>query len=80
MAHWRTALDLALFEINYEDLVREPRTYGRALVEFCGFKWDPRYLEQGERLAATGAVGRWRRYDEFLQPLRDALGEAVPRL
>jgi tetratricopeptide (TPR) repeat protein len=82
MAHWRKALDLALFEINYEDLVREPLTCGRALVEFCGFKWDPRYLEfyRGERLAAAGAVGRWRRYDEFLQPLRDALGEAVPRL
>lgn len=94
MAHWRKALDVALFEIDYEDLVRDPETYGRSLVEFCGLKWDRRCLEfyKSERPVATASlrqvrepiytasVGRWRHYDAFLQPLKDALGDLAPRL
>lgn len=94
MEHWRKALDLAIFEVNYEDLVRDPQTYGRALVEFCGFKWDKRCLDfhKGERPAATASfqqvrrpiytasVGRWRNYAAYLEPLKRALGDAAPRL
>ena len=89
MDHWRKALDVSFFEIQYEDLVRQPQTYGRAMVEFCGLKWDKRCLEfyKGERLAATAsyrqvrqplydtAIGRWRNYAAYLDPLKQALGE-----
>jgi hypothetical protein len=89
MAHWRKVLDLPFFEIHYEDLVREPQTYSRALVEFCGLKWDPRCLEfyKGEHLAATASfqqvrqpihdksVGRWQNYTAYLAPLTPSLGK-----
>ncbi len=89
LAHWRKVLDLAIFEIHYEDLVREPQTYGRAMVEFCGLKWDKRCLEfyKSERLAATAsfqqvrqpihdkAIGRWKNYVAYLNPLIESLGK-----
>jgi len=94
MEHWRRVLDIGLFEINYEDLVHDPETYGRAMVEFCGLKWDKRCLEfyKGEYRAATasfqqvrrpiytGSLGRWRHYAPYLDPLKQALGEPLPRL
>jgi tetratricopeptide (TPR) repeat protein len=94
MEHWRKSLDVPFFEINYEDLVREPKSYGKALVEFCGLKWDPRCLEfyQGANPAATASfqqvrqpvyttsIGRWRNYADFLEPLKRALGESLPHL
>jgi tetratricopeptide (TPR) repeat protein len=89
MDHWRKALDIPFFEIQYEDLVREPQTYSRAMVEFCGLKWDKRCLEfyKGERLSATAsfqqvrqplygtAIGRWQNYAAFLDPLKQAFGD-----
>lgn len=89
MAHWHKVLDLPIFDIHYEDLVREPQTAGRALVEFCGMQWDERCLEfyKSEHLAATasaqqvrqpiytGSMGRWQHYADQLGPLKQALGE-----
>jgi len=82
-------LDLPVFEIHYEDLVRKPQTYSRAMVEFCGLKWDKRCLEfyKSERLAATASfqqvrqpihdksIGRWKNYAAYLNPLIQSLGK-----
>lgn len=87
MIHWEEILDIPIFEVRYEDMVGNPDKLGRAMVEFCGLKWDERCLEfyKGERLAATasfqqvrqpiysGSIGRWQHYEEYLQPLKDAL-------
>jgi len=87
MEHWTAVLDMPVFELRYEDLVREPSKVGQAMVEFCGIKWDKECLEfhKSKRLAATasfqqvrqpiytGAIGRWRHYEAYLQPLKQAL-------
>jgi len=87
MGHWQNVLDIPIFELRYEDLVREPDKVAKAMVKFCGLKWDKQCLEfyKGERLSATasfqqvsqpihsGAVGRWRHYADHLQPLKQAL-------
>lgn len=89
MDHWHKVLDLPIFDIHYEDLVREPQNSGRPLVEFCGLKWDERCLEfyKGDHLAATASfqqvrrpiyassVERWRNYAAYLAPLKQSLGD-----
>jgi tetratricopeptide (TPR) repeat protein len=74
MAHWKSALPLPILELQYEDLVTEPERMSRALVEFTGLAWDERCLRAGELARVQGSVGRWRRYEKHLAPLREALG------
>jgi tetratricopeptide (TPR) repeat protein len=90
MRHWRTALDIPIFELSYEDLVSDPEKLGRTMVEFCGLKWDPCCLgfHKSERAVATASfqqvrqpiysssLGRWQHYADHLEPLRKALAGA----
>lgn len=88
MAHWRTVLPKAMLELDYEALVDDQERESRRLIEFCGLPWDTRCLafHETERAVWTASlwqvrqpiyrrsVGRWRRYQAHLQPLKDALG------
>ena len=90
MAHWRAVLPTPLFELDYEELVREPESVCRRLVAFCGLEWDPACLEfhRHRRAVATAsnwqvrqplyrrAVGRWRRYASCLPELVESLERA----
>lgn len=87
MAHWREAIQTPILEVRYEDLVSSTEKVAREMVKFCGLKWDARCLEfyrHGEAVAASSfmqvrrpvyqhAVGRWKRYEAYLKPLRQAL-------
>jgi hypothetical protein len=87
MAHWRAVLPIPMLEVDYETLVAEPEAQARRIVEFCGLEWDPSCLEYPYRATPVqtnaddhGAVsdrfvGRWRHYERFLGPLKDALAE-----
>ncbi len=92
MAHWRQTLPAhLLLEVRYESLVDEPEHWTRRMLEHLGLSWHPRCLQfqHTERAVLTasswqvrqpisrGAIGRWRRYERQLAPLRDALGEDV---
>jgi tetratricopeptide (TPR) repeat protein len=87
MAHWRTVLPRPMFEVEYEELVHNQEAVSRKLIAFCGLDWDDRCLafHTTRRVVRTAsklqvrqplyshAVGRWRDYEPFLQPLIDAL-------
>jgi FkbM family methyltransferase len=87
MAHWRQVLPLPLYEVQYEDLVANQEKVSRELVAFCGLDWDDRCLSPHEtrrpvhtvsvlqvrRPVYTSSVGRWRRYEAYLEPLKAAL-------
>jgi tetratricopeptide (TPR) repeat protein len=89
MEHWRRVLPMPIFEIRYEELVREPEKWTRALLDFCGLEWDERCLafHQTERPVKTASalqvrqpmytrsVGRWKPYETHLQPLLRAMEE-----
>jgi len=89
MAHWQRALGLDILELPYEELVADQEGWTRTLLDFCGLPWDERCLRyyESERVAMTlsndqvrqpvftGSIGRWRRYEARLGPLREALGE-----
>lgn len=90
MAHWRQVTRLPMLEIQYEDLVNEPETHSRRLIEFCDLPWDEVCLNfhQSKRVVHTasqdqvrrpiykGSIERWRAYEEKLAPLLDVLPSA----
>jgi hypothetical protein len=92
MIHWGQVLDIPILEVHYEDLVRDPKKLTRAMVEFCGLKWDKRCLElykgkqlsdisglrQPSQLKLSAAVGWWRDYADYLEPLKQALAGQRP--
>ena len=94
MAHWRRLLPAeALLELHYERLIGDQEAETRRLLDFCGLSWDPACLEferneapvttasavQVRERLYTGAVGRWRRYGDLLQPLVERLeGGGIP--
>jgi tetratricopeptide (TPR) repeat protein len=89
MAHWRAVLPPGrLLEVRYEDLVDDPEGWSRRMLAHLGLPWDPRCLEfhrtdrpvltasnwQVRQPISKASVERWRRYEQFIGPLREALG------
>jgi hypothetical protein len=92
MAHWRRVLpEGAFIEVRYENLVADNEAQARRLIEYCGLAWNDACLEshktkrsirtisvtQVRQPIYTSSVDRWRRYEPFLKPLLDELGELV---
>jgi tetratricopeptide (TPR) repeat protein len=90
MEHWRSVLPEGSFlEVQYEDLVADTEAQARRLVEYCGLKWDDACLafHKAERFVRTASISqvrqpiyrssveRWRKYEKFLDPLLQALGQ-----
>jgi len=87
MEHWRKVLKGRFLEIAYEDLVMNQEAVSRLLVAYCGLKWDARCLafERNAKPSLTASaaqvrqplyrssIGLWRRYEDGLAPLADAL-------
>ena len=87
MEHWRRVLPVQPLEVDYEQLVTQPEPMIRRLLAFCGLEWDDRCLRSHEsrrpvqtqsklqvrRPIYTTSVGRWRRYEAHLGPLRESL-------
>jgi hypothetical protein len=89
MNHWDSVLDRPAFSIHYEDLVRDPERSVRRVLTYCELPWDDRCLEfhRTKRVAPTASaiqikspiypssIGRWKNYQQHLQPLIEVLGE-----
>jgi tetratricopeptide (TPR) repeat protein len=93
MDHWRKLLpEGAMLEVRYEDLVHDMEGGVRRILDFCGLAWDERCLDfqHVDRLVRTAStsqvrqkiyqssIGHWRRYQEHLAPLIEALGPHAP--
>lgn len=88
MQLWKQALDVPMLDVSYEALVTNPEPEIRRILGFAGLEWDPACLtpEQAKRSILTasqfqvkqpinrGSVDRWRRYEEWIQPLIASLG------
>jgi tetratricopeptide (TPR) repeat protein len=89
MQHWHRVLPPGrILDVRYEDVVADLEGQARRILEYCGLPWDERCLSFHEtdrpvRTASAtqvrqpiykSAVGRWRVYEEFLQPLLSGLG------
>ena len=92
MAHWEAGLGGRLLTLDYEALVADPEPLTRTMVAHVGLEWDDACLRPHEvartvRTASAWQVrqpvyrrsaGRAQRYEQFLSPLREALGESAP--
>jgi tetratricopeptide (TPR) repeat protein len=89
MNFWRDVLPRGvMIDVQYEDVVADIEGQGRRILDHCGLEWDPRCLDfhRNERAVRTASVaqvrcplynssvGRWRRYETFLEPLLASLG------
>jgi tetratricopeptide (TPR) repeat protein len=89
MAHWQSVLPLPILESTYEALIDDVEGGARRLIGFVGLEWDPACLafQQSDQPIHTASrvqvrqplyqtsVGRWRRYEKHLEPLKAALGD-----
>jgi tetratricopeptide (TPR) repeat protein len=88
MEHWRNVLPRGvMIEVQYEDLVADLGGQARAIVDHCGLPWEDTCLAFHKTLRPVKtassvqvrepvyrtSVGRWRHYENFLQPLIAAL-------
>jgi tetratricopeptide (TPR) repeat protein len=90
MSHWRTHLPTDRFiEVAYEDIVHDQERQTRRLLDFCGLEWQQSCMRFHENKAPvstassvqvrqplySGSIGRWQRYGNKLDGLKQALGE-----
>ena len=90
MKHWRK-IGVPMIEFWYEDLVSEQEVLSKALINYCGLKWEEQILEfhKLERRVKTASVGqvrnkmykssaqKWRHYEDLLQPMINAFDTSV---
>jgi tetratricopeptide (TPR) repeat protein len=87
MRHWHEVLPGRIMDINYEDTIADPEYWSRKLIDHIGLEWNdaclaPHKLERTVKTAShwqvrqpiyKTSVQRWKNYEEFLQPLIEAL-------
>ena len=90
MEHWRTVLPGVVHTVRYEDLVTNTEAEARRVVEHCDLEWQSECLEfhrskeasttastvQVRRPVYQSSVGRWRDYEQQLQPVVEILRDA----
>ncbi len=88
MMHWQSALPIPILEAKYEDMVADQDGMTRRLIEFTGLPWSDECLRffdlerqvrtpsrwQVRQPIYSSSVGRWKHYEKFLDPLKQALG------
>lgn len=88
MRHWKQVLNIRVLDVHYEELATNQEPISHQLLEFCDLEWDDRCLsfhnnkrfiwtasyEQVRRPMYKNSVDRWKNYDRYIDPLRDALG------
>jgi hypothetical protein len=87
MDTWRERFGDRFFDIAYEDVASDLEPNARALIGFLGLEWNDACLEfhkqksavatasavQVRKPAHTRSIGRWRRYEQQLEPTRRTL-------
>jgi tetratricopeptide (TPR) repeat protein len=91
MEHWDTALPGRVLRVHHEDVVDDLEHSVRRMLEFCELPFEPACVEfhRTERSVRTASseqvrqpifrdgLDQWRRYEAWLGPLREVLGDAL---
>jgi tetratricopeptide (TPR) repeat protein len=86
-AYWRSRWPGDVVEVDYDQLVREPRAAIERLLAFLGLPWDERCVDFHRHVGVVRTAsfrqvrqpfhgrssGRWRQYATHLEPLAQAL-------
>jgi hypothetical protein len=87
MAHWKALYPNDIFDVDYDELVREPNPVIERLLDFLYLEWDGSLLDfhRGGTPVKTASVwqvrqplhprssGRWRNYRTQLEPIAGLL-------
>jgi len=90
MDHYRTVVGPRMLDVHYETLVSDFEVNARKIIDFLGLNWQEAVLDFHTQKAAVAtasaaqvrekahsrSVGRWRRYEEFLGPMKNILTQA----
>ncbi len=93
MKYWREAYPGVMYEVRYEDNVADVEGSARKLIDYLGLEWNENCLNfyntdrpvktasvtQVRKPIYTTSTNRWRKYEKFLQPLLQELGDIVPQ-
>ncbi|RPG50815.1 MAG: sulfotransferase family protein [Gammaproteobacteria bacterium TMED1] len=93
MDHWDLVLPGKILRVQYEDVVSDLEGQVRRLLKYCGLPFDNRCInfhttdrsvrtpssEQVRRPIYDAGLDSWRPFEDFLGPLKEALGPAVAR-
>lgn len=88
MNHWKSVLDLNIVELQYEDVISNPENEIKKLLEHCNIDWHPNCLnfhknkrtvmtpsyDQVRRPIYNSSVAKWKKYEQYIQPLIEHLG------
>lgn len=91
MAHWDAVLPGFVHRVIFEDLASDPEPHIRALLDFCGLPFEaqcvqPHLTKRAVRTASSEQVRQpisasrieeWRKFEAWLDPLKQALGPAL---
>ena len=91
MQHWQQLFPGEILEINYEEIIDDLEASTKKMLSYLGLKWQPQVLKFNElqRNVKTASVwqvrqplysssiGKWRRYQQFLEPLVKACNCAI---
>jgi predicted Zn-dependent protease len=93
MEHFDAVLPGRVHRVYYERLVADPEGELKMLLEYCGLPFESQCLQfyENRRLVQTisseqvrqpiyaDSVDQWRRFEPWLAPLKEALGDLVER-
>jgi tetratricopeptide (TPR) repeat protein len=93
MEHWDEVLPGRVLRVWHEDVVDDLEGNVRRILDFCGLKFEPACVdfhktERSVRTASSEQVrqpifreglDQWKHYEQWLAPLKDALGDAQVR-
>jgi len=91
MAHYDRVLPGRIHRVYHEDLVRDPEKEVRRLLAYCGLQFEEQCLRfyESDRAVRTvsaqqvrkpidsSAGEKWRRYEPWLGPAKEALGDVL---
>lgn len=92
LQHWDEVLPGVVLSVRYEDMVRDPQSVARRVMEHCGLPYEPECadIERNQTPSATASssqvreplhtrgIGAWRRYAEPLEVTRAWLARRLP--
>jgi len=93
MQHWNTVLPGKVLRVLHKDVVDDLESNIHRILDFCGLDFEPTCIdfhktERSVRTASSEQVrqpifrdslDQWKHYQPWLEPLREALGDALTR-
>ncbi|GHD14104.1 hypothetical protein GCM10007052_17440 [Halioglobus japonicus] len=93
MDHWDAVLPGRVLRVQYEEMVADTENQVRRLLDYCGLPFEEACLnfhdntrtvrtassEQVRQPINRSGMDRWRPFEEWLDPLKEALGPVLER-